>query len=270
MSLQQKNNSQFPEDQKGGILIMDSGIGSLSFLSSLNEALPDVPIIAFADQAFFPYGEKEESLIVERILSMSEKLISLCQPSTILIACNTASTVVLPALREKFNIPIVGIVPAVKPAALLSKSKKVALLATQATITRAYIDQLISDYGQDCDFIKIGSKNLASIAEEKILRGKVDKSAIKEELLPLLKERDIDCLILGCTHFTFLSDNIKEIIGSEINILDPVLPVTQQVLRVNTSSQLANAKNFLLSSSSHQTYSNLRADDYGIDEIIFL
>lgn len=270
MSLQLKNNSQFPEDQKGGILIMDSGIGSLSFLSSLNELLPEVPIVAFADQAFFPYGDKAESIIVERILDMADKLISACQPSTILIACNTASTIVLPALREKFDIPIVGIVPAIKPAALSTESKEIALLATEATISRLYIDDLIRTYGQGCSFIKIGSAKLATIAEEKILSGRVDKEAIRSELSTLYIEADVDCLILGCTHFTFLISEIREIIGPNIRILDPVLAVTRQVLRVNGSLKRANAKNFLLLSSNHQIYSNLDLDDYGIDKIIYL
>lgn len=270
MSLQLKNNSPFPEDQKGGILIMDSGIGSLSFLSSLNELLPDVPLIAFADQAFFPYGEKEENVIVERILNMAEQLVSWCEPSTILIACNTASTIVLPALREKFHIPIVGVVPAIKTAAALTKSKKIALLATNATVTRPYIDDLVNKFAGDCDLLKIGSAYLASIAEEKILSGKVDIEAVRDELDLLIKTKDIDSLVLGCTHFTFLINEIKEIIGQDITIVDPVLPVSTQVLRVNTSIKREAAHNYLVLSSPEKRYLDLDLLDYGIHQVFYL
>lgn len=249
---------------------MDSGIGSLSFLSSLNNLLPDVPLIAFADQAFFPYGEKQESVIVERILEMAEKLEALCQPSTILIACNTASTIVLPALRTKFNIPIVGVVPAIKTAAEISKSKKIALLATKGTVSRPYIDDLVKRFAIDCEMLKIGSVNLASIAEEKVLSGIVDKEAIKREIEPLINTIDVDSLILGCTHFTFLIEEIKEIIGSNIAVVDPVLPVSSQVLKVNTSKKRVNAQNFLILSSIQKRYSNLDLLDYRISEIIYI
>lgn len=268
--MQQKNNSQFPEEQKGGILIMDSGIGSLSFLSSLNKLIPNVPLVAFADQAFFPYGEKPENLIVDRILDMAEKLVKICEPSTILIACNTASTIVLPALREKFKIPIVGIVPAIKTAAAISKTKKIALLATKGTVSRTYIDDLVQNFASDCELHKIGSANLAALAESKLSNGVADLAAIRKEIEPILEVIDLDCLILGCTHFTFLEEEIKNIIGHNITIVDPVQPVSAQVARVNTSIKRSNVRNFLLLSRGHSSYSDLDFQSYGISEIIYI
>ncbi len=265
-----KENFQFPENQTNGVLILDSGIGSLSFLVNLNTLLPDVPLIAFADQKFFPYGEKKESEIVDRLLDVANRLVGACKPNTILVACNTASTIVLPELRSRFKIPIVGIVPGIKPAAEQSKSRKAVLLATNGTVNREYTDKLIKDFACDCEIIKVGSSKLASLAENKILSGMIDRAELQSELEELKKYPDADCLILGCTHFTFIKDEIRRAIGKQISIIDPVDPVAKQVFRVHNSPFNDQAKNFLLTSSGTDLYSNLDHSLYGIDEIIYL
>ena len=265
-----KDNFQFPEDQKNGILILDSGIGSLSLLSSINTHLPNVPLIAFADQEFFPYGEKKEAEIVERLLSVSGQLVKICEPKTILVACNTASTIVLPKLRSRFDIPIVGIVPGIKPAAQQSKNRKAVLLATRGTINRKYIDHLINDYAGDCQIIKLGSSLLAAIAEKKIVTGELNVDQLKAELAKVYDHPDADCLILGCTHFSYIKEDIQKLVGEEMLIIDPVRAVTEQVIRVNNSPGIKNAQNFLISSGDKKIYSNLDTELYGISEIIYL
>ena len=252
---------------------MDSGIGSISFFSTLNRLLPGVPLTAFADQKFFPYGEKSEQEIVNRLVTVSDQLVELIKPSTILVACNTASTAVLPALREKFHLPIVGIVPAIKPAAEISKSKKIALLATPGTVGRSYIQELIDKYASDCDIIRISCPNLAKLAEQKIIHGlDVQRSLLNE--LQHLKELNhypyIDTLILGCTHFTFLRDEIIHFWDSGIAILDPIESVSMQVKRVNSYNHMPQSKNFLIVSDKIDGYLNLKESVYGIDDIIFL
>ena len=265
-----KDNFQFPEDQKNGILILDSGIGALSLLESLNKSLPNIPLVAFADQKFFPYGEKKESEIIERLLDITKSLFELCKPNTILVACNTASTVVLPELRSYFDIPIVGIVPGIKPAAQKSKSRQVILLATNGTVNRNYTDRLIEDFAGNCEVVKVGSSSLASLAEEKIISGIVSIDKIKNELVDLKMYPDADCLILGCTHFSYLKDELTSILGKGITIIDPVQPVAEQVQRVNTSPENKNSRNFLLSSSDNNVYSSLDIKAYGISKIIYL
>lgn len=265
-----KENFQLPENQTDGVLILDSGIGSLSLLGSLNKSLPHVPLIAFADQKFFPYGEKEESEIVERLLGVAESLINICKPKTVLVACNTASTIVLPELRSKFDLPIVGIVPGVKPAAEQSKARKAVLLATRATVNRSYTDKLIRDFAGDCQIIKIGSSNLASLAESKIASGSICMNALAAELIELKNHQDADCLILGCTHFSFIKDEISSLLGSRVLIIDPVEPVARQVIKVNTYQRNELAQNYLLTSANENAYVKLDIKAYGINEIIYL
>ena len=249
---------------------MDSGIGALSFVPCLSAKLPSTPLIAFSDQEFFPYGDKEEILIVERLISKAEELVKLCAPTSILIACNTASTIVLPALRERFHIPIVGIVPGIKPAAQNSKSKKVALLATSATVSRQYTDDLIADFAKDCEVIKVGSSKLASIAEQKILQGFCSISEIKQELFTLDNEFEVDHLVLGCTHFTFIKDEIGESLNFKPTIIDPIEAVANQVVRVTNPKTNNAAVRYLMVSSREKRYSNLDLTAHGIDEIIYL
>lgn len=273
MSLQPNLTSKFLESQKGGILILDSGIGSISFFSTLNRLLPGVPLTALADQKFFPYGEKSEQEIVDRLVAISDQLVYLIEPATILVACNTASTTVLPALREKFHIPIVGIVPAIKPAAEISKSKKIALLATPGTVKRAYIQNLIDSFASDCEILRISCSNLAKLAEQKIIHGNDVQNELGFDLKPLRERNDrlsIDTIILGCTHFTFLKDEIVKFWGSEVTILDPIESVSLQVKRVNNYHSQRQSKNILIVSDKIDGYLNLKESVYGIDDIIFL
>src|SRR5262249_17312047 len=137
-----------------------------------------------ADDAFFPYGRHTEAELVARVLSVMGHLINANNPDIVVVACNTASTLVLPELRHRFDVPFVGTVPAIKPACAASKTKLVSVLGTEATVSREYTRVLIRDFAQDCDVTLVGSAKLAGIAEAALGGGPIDDTAIAAELAP--------------------------------------------------------------------------------------
>src|ERR1043165_8967587 len=147
------------------ILVFDSGLGGLTVFREVVKARPDARFVYTADDAFFPYGRQDEAKLVIRVLDVMEGLVSVHQPDLVVIACNTASTIVLPALRDKFKVPFVGTVPAIKPACAGSRSKLVTVLGTEATVKREYTRALIRDYAQGCAVTLVGSPRLAELAE---------------------------------------------------------------------------------------------------------
>jgi len=196
---------------KVDVMVFDSGVGGLSILDSIRTSWPDLSYCFVGDSAGLPYGEKTESWLVARVPLVIEKALQHIQCKILIVACNTASTIVLPALRTKFNFPVIGVVPAIKPAALMSQKKIIGLLATPATVQRQYTDALIEEFARDCEVIKIGSSRLVTIAEEK-LRG---VSPRREELMDILKpftKQQPDVVVMGCTHFPLLREELSEIL----------------------------------------------------------
>ena len=165
-------------------MLCDSGVGGLSICPPLLAALPDVHISYLADFEGFPYGTRSEQSLRDRVLSLVTPLMDQVQPDVLVIACNTASTLLLPDLRACLKIPVVGVVPAIKPAAVHSLTKKIGLLATPATVTRTYIDQLIEDFAPDSLVIKVGSSRLVELAEDWLFGRPVDRAEINAILLP--------------------------------------------------------------------------------------
>ena len=147
------------------ILVFDSGLGGLTVLREIARARPDATLVYMADDAFFPYGAHEEATLVARVVPLLGDLIAEHAPDIVVIACNTASTLVLPHLRAAYTVPFVGTVPAIKPACAASRSKRVSVLGTQATVKREYTRALIRDFGQGCDVKLVGSARLSGIAE---------------------------------------------------------------------------------------------------------
>ena len=152
------------------VAVYDSGVGGLSILQALMQSLPDLEYLFVSDNAAYPYGTKAEDEVLARANVVVRELIDRYSPEALVIACNTASTVCLPSLRSRFDIPIIGVVPAIKPAAQESSSKTIGLLATPATIKRAYTQGLIDEFAENCEVIRVGSSRLVDIAEMK-LRG---------------------------------------------------------------------------------------------------
>jgi len=148
------------------ILIFDSGLGGLTVFREVAKARPDAHYIYVADDAFFPYGDHGEAELVDRVSIFMGELIATYSPELVVIACNTASTLVLPHLRGRFRVPFVGTVPAVKPACATSVSKRVSVLGTQATVSREYTHALIRDFANGTDVVLVGSAHLAQFARE--------------------------------------------------------------------------------------------------------
>ena len=192
------------------ILVLDSGVGGLSVCRSIHTLCPEIRQVYVADDAFFPYGTKSEQELMARLIELCTRLIPVYQPELVVLACNTVSTLVLPELRGRFSVPFVGVVPAIKPAAQLSESKHIGLLATPATIGRPYIDQLIEEFASECVVTRVGSRELVFEAE-KLFRGETtDDEDIKRVLAPFMSRPDLDTVVLGCTHFPLLQSQLEQ------------------------------------------------------------
>ena len=216
----------------GTIAILDSGIGGLSVYQEIVKKCPEHHYVFVSDNDAFPYGTKTETFLIERVLLLVEGIVSNYKPDILVIACNTASTVVLPALRAKYDFPIVGVVPAIKPAASLTKSKVIGLLATPGTIRRAYTQDLIDRFAQDCHIIKLGSNELVEIAESKLYKQAVDVDQLEAQLAPLLSVKELDTLVLACTHFPFLSAEIDAFFkakGLSVKLIDSGSAIANRV-----------------------------------------
>lgn len=190
------------------ILIFDSGVGGLSVAQCIREHLPGVGQVYLADNACFPYGEQPESVVVQRCLDLIRATLERWPCDLIVVACNTASTVVLPQLRAMTSVPVVGVVPAIKPAATISRNRSVGLLATPATIRRPYLDQLIRDFASDCRVERIGHPQLVRWIEDWVAGEPLSEAAL-EELLEPFRRAAVDTVILGCTHYPLIREALQ-------------------------------------------------------------
>lgn len=195
------------------ILIFDSGVGGLSITESIQAQHPYCSITYASDNAAFPYGTKQENELIDRVDKVLHQLQQQCQADIIVVACNTASTVALPKIRQRFKLPIVGVVPAIKPAASLSQTKVLGLLATPGTIARSYTQDLIDEFARDCSVITLGSSELVHLAEEKLRSPHSLSSSFHRRLAdivsPLADSAQMDTLVLACTHFPLLQEELK-------------------------------------------------------------
>lgn len=223
------------------IAFFDSGVGGLSVLQEVLKELPMCEVVYVADSEKFPYGLLSEKELLERVNSLTSKVFENFKFDICVVACNTASTVVLPTLRANLSVPIVGVVPAIKPASNLSRSGTIGLLATPGTIRRTYTDKLIQDYAQDKQVIRIGSSKLVEIAERKLRDGIVDTDSIKQELTAFIQSSQLDIVVLACTHFPLLEDELKNVLGPKIIIISSGPAIAKRV------ASLAAEKNLLQS-----------------------
>ncbi|HAR80643.1 MAG TPA: glutamate racemase [Succinivibrionaceae bacterium] len=204
------------------VLFFDSGVGGLSVYHEVKKINPNIESYYLFDNEAFPYGRKTEDYLIERIRNIIQQALNNFNPDLIVIACNTASTIALPTLRALTDVPIVGVVPAIKPAAAKSRKKIIGLLATPGTVKRVYTRKLIADFASNCKVLPVSSEHLAEIAENYITEHFIDKSALARELAPLtsLKEADQpDVLVLGCTHYPLVKAYIQELLP-EIKLID--------------------------------------------------
>lgn len=214
------------------ILIFDSGVGGLSVAREIQQRLPLNPLVYASDNAFFPYGTKGEAELIDRVDLVINELLLHYPADILVIACNTASTLTLPHLRSKLSVPIVGVVPAIKPAALMSKTGVIGLLATPATVARPYTHELIREYATNCQVIPLGSSELVQIAEQK-LRGEVINAdaigRIAQELMRADQAEEMDVLVLACTHFPLLKDELTQHLPAQLKLIDSGAAIARRV-----------------------------------------
>ncbi|WGE33783.1 glutamate racemase [Actinobacillus genomosp. 1] len=206
---------------KPTILLYDSGMGGLTIYDAIRQILPNAHYLYCFDNAYFPYSERPENVLIEQAVKIVQKIAGKYPLDMVVVACNTASTVVLPALREKFAFPIVGTVPAIKPAAAVSQTKTIGLLATKGTVERPYVAELIEKYAKDCVVEKIGSTSLVELVEEKIRTGQVDQERLREVIAEWQTHPTLDTVILGCTHFPLVKPELQQLLPNVKYFIDP-------------------------------------------------
>ncbi|AGH48541.1 MULTISPECIES: glutamate racemase [Sphingomonadales] len=186
------------------LLFFDSGVGGLSVLAPTRRLLPRAPIVYAADNGGFPYGTKSEAEIAARVPALLGRLVERYNPRLVVIACNTASTIALGAVRAALDLPVVGTVPAIKPAAEQSRTRAIGVLGTNATVRQPYVDDLSARFAGDCLVLRHGSARLVELAEAK-LRGEPTAAADYAEVMAGLVDQPggdrIDTVVLACTHF---------------------------------------------------------------------
>jgi glutamate racemase len=215
------------------ILVFDSGLGGLTVFAPIAAARPDAELVYVADDAFFPYGELSEAALVERVVSLMGELVAAFRPDIAVIACNTASTLVLAPLRARFpELPFVGTVPAIKPAALASRSRLISVLATPGTVARDYTRGLVREFAGDCEVTLVGSRRLAGLAERALRGEPVADEVIAAEIAPGFVARDgrrTDQIVLACTHFPLLAGRIRAVAPWEAELVDPGPAIARRV-----------------------------------------
>lgn len=203
------------------ILFFDSGVGGLSVLQPTRAILPNAPIVYAADNAGYPYGTKSEAELAARVPTLLGRLVERFRPRLAVIACNTASTIALEHVRAALDIPVVGTVPAIKPAAELSKSRVIGVLGTNATVRQPYVDDLAARFAADCTVIRHGSAELVDLAEAKLAGDTVPLEAIHDAIAPMFIHPDaekMDVMVLACTHFPLLAEEISAAFPSIVQV----------------------------------------------------
>ncbi len=218
------------------ILVFDSGLGGLSVLDQVRRARPDARYVYAADDAAFPYGRLAEATLIQRVLDVMGRLIGAHRPDLVVIACNTASTLVLPALRQRFATPFVGVVPPIKPAAETSRSRLVTLLATPGTVARSYTRDLIATYAGACAVTSVGSARLADYAEAELAGTPVGDAALSVEIAPCFVTaedgRRTDVVCLACTHYPLLLARFERLAPWPVTWIDPAPAIARRVTQL--------------------------------------
>jgi glutamate racemase len=213
------------------VLVFDSGMGGLTVAGALRASTPGAELIYVADDAVFPYGALDDEPLVARAAAVIRHFAARERADLVVVACSTASTLVLPVLRAELAIPVVGTVPAIKPAVAASKSGVIAVLATAGTIRRAYTAELVQRFAEGCQVRLVGAPRLAGFAE-RILRGEeVADALLQDEIAPCFAEaggRRTDVVVLACTHFPLLRERLERIAAWPVAWIDPAPAIARR------------------------------------------
>lgn len=243
------------------ILVFDSGIGGLSVLREARMLLHEHPFIYVGDDAGFPYGDWEAQALTQRICTLFEALIRHYQPSLAIVACNTASTLIMPALRSRFSLPFVGIVPAIKPAAERTASGMISVLATPGTVKRSYTQDLIRQFASHCEVNLVGATRLAKLAEQHMQGHDIDSAVLQSQIAPCFVEREgrrTDIITLGCTHYPFLVNEMRKLAPWPVDWLDPAEAVARHARSLLDSMETKMEREPSIETARHTCSSDQR------------
>ncbi len=233
-----------PIDPDAPLLFFDTGVGGLSVLKAAQAALPYAPIVYAADYAGLPYGTKSEAEIAARVPALLGRLVERYRPRLVTIACNTACTIALSHVRAALDVPVVGTVPAIKPASLVTKTGVIGLLGTAATIRQPYVDRLEAEFAQDMTLLRYAAPELVHAAEAK-MRGEVsDPKVFAEAIAGLTNQPNgdrLDAIVLGCTHFPLVQDELSKASAPNMQFVDGAAGIARRILYLSQGQSWPDA-----------------------------
>jgi len=258
------------------VLLFDSGVGGLSVLNAVTALIPQVPFVYVADNGGFPYGTKTEAEIATRVPALLGRLTERYQPRLIVIACNTASTIALGAARAALELPIVGTVPAIKPAAALSATRAIGVLGTDATVRQPYVDRLAEEFAKDCLVLRHGSARLVELAEGKLQGEQQSLDEYRQALGGLLDQPGgdrIDTVVLACTHFPLVRDELAAAAPRPLRFVDGAEGIARRVAHLTAGEDWpARPTGTFVYTAHSQVSEGFRSTlgRFGIEQISFL
>lgn len=226
------------------VLVFDSGLGGLTVHREISRLLPATDLVYVADDRGFPYGDWEAAPLRDHIVSAVSNAIETHDPGCVVIACNTAATLVLPALRSRFALPFVGTVPAIKPAASATRSGLISVLATPGTVQRDYTKALIDTFATHISVTLVGAPNLAALAEAALNGDPIDEHAVNAEISPCFVETEngrTDHIVLACTHFPLLLPIMNRLAPWPVSWIDPAPAIARRVQDVVSDTTFASS-----------------------------
>jgi len=253
-------------------LVFDSGVGGLTIADELRKAAPDWIVDYAADSGFFPYGVKTDDELRERLPRLCAALVAVAKPDVLVIACNTASTLSLDAIRATVNVPVVGTVPAIKPAAEQTKTGVIGILATPGTVRRAYLDDLERQFAAGKIVVRRGTAGLVDMAERAVRGQGIDQEQVTYAVRPLFDPPhgpQIDIVVLACTHFPLIRDAIAAACPPGVRLIDTGEAVARQVMRVapNTPRPAGGAIAYVTGGAANRAAMQPALARFGYDDI---
>jgi glutamate racemase len=221
--------------------VFDSGVGGLSVLREIRNELPHEDLLYVADSGYAPYGDRSQELIQSRAAAVVQFLVNQ-QAKAVVVACNTATGIAIDTLRTRFSIPLVAIEPAVKPAATMTRSGVVGILATTQTLSSPKFSRLLAGYSDKVRFLVQACPGLVEQVEKGELSSRATRALVEQYVLPLL-EQGADTLVLGCTHYPFLDGVIKSVAGPAVTLIDPAVAVARELRRRLQTDDLLSRNN---------------------------
>ncbi len=245
-----KKKNKIQNNQPIGVF--DSGVGGLSVLIELKKLLPNENFVFLADQFYVPYGEKTKKELVDLAYKITDYFINKHDVKAMVVACNTSTCSSIAEVRQKYPLPIVGTVPAIKPAAEKTKTRKVGIISTPSTSQSEVLRGLIDSYCQGVEVMNVGCKNLENVVEKGELGGE-EVEGLLRKYLEGVKNSNADCLVLGCTHYPFLKKAIRKVVGRPIKLIDGNKAIAKQTKKLLEKFSIKNSSNVLGNSIYYST-----------------